>query len=135
MRLVVLLASVLLSGCAVVQGYFMATFDGNIYGGVTHIRTVAELANDSDVCKDPAKMAPIANSLRDSSVELYNYSHYIKHNEDTIAMSSHLVEMTKTLQAFYEKTKPSEAYCHSKLLGIINASTEMQRVIGKEPRY
>jgi len=135
MRLTVLLLAGLLSGCAMVEGYFMATFDGNIYGSVAHIRTTAEIANDSDVCKDPAKMAPVANSLRDSSLELYNYSQYIKHNDDVINMSSHLVEMTKTLQAFYEKTKPSEAYCHSKLNGIINATSEMQRVIGKEPRY
>lgn len=131
-----LIASMLvlsLSGCAMVDAYFMAKFDSNEYLLVDEIRSVAQV--NAQRCDNREYMNNVADNLYISTIKLKNYAEYIPNNEKTIPLTQSLLTEVEKLQKRYQNPdKISLAYCKSKL-GIIESSAEtVQEVIGSKPR-
>ena len=117
-----ILLTVLLSGCAVWDAYMTAGFDGNEYGLVNKVRTVAQQGS----CEQSA-----VNELYNTSLELKNYTQYIPHNEKTNSLTEKLFTIVDEL---HNKKDISPVYCKAKL-GIISSSAEqIQQVVGRKTR-
>ena len=122
-----------LSGCALLDAYFMAGYDTNEYSLVNRVRTQAELSVED--CKDPKKAKINADSLYSTAIELRNFSTNIPRNEDSAKLANNLVELTKQAKEMYAKdTQPSETFCKLKLQQISRSAEVAQKVIGKKPR-
>jgi len=122
-----------LSGCALIDAYFMARYDNVEYSLLNKINTLSELSvND---CKDQKNSYGNFEGLYWTAVELRNFSQYIPRNTETQKLASNMVELTKQGKEMYEKgTTVSETFCKLKL-GQINRSAKVaQEVIGKKPR-
>lgn len=122
-----------LSGCALIDAYFMARYDNVEYALLNKINTLSELSvND---CKDQKNSYGNFEGLYWTAVELRNFSQYIPRNTETQKLASNMVELTKQGKEMYEKgTTVSETFCKLKL-GQINRSAKVaQEVIGKKPR-
>ena len=122
-----------LSGCALIDAYFMAKYDTTEYGLVNKIKTKADLSIDD--CKDPKKSKENADVLYFTAVEFRNFSVNIPRNEDTTKLAGNLVELTKQGKDLYAKdTPPSETFCKLKLQQIGRSAEVAQKVIGNKPR-
>ena len=122
-----------LTGCALIDAYFMARYDNVEYSLLNKINTLSELSvND---CKDQKNSYGNFEGLYWTAVELRNFSQYIPRNTETQKLASNMVELTKQGKEMYEKgTTVSETFCKLKL-GQINRSAKVaQEVIGKKPR-
>jgi len=122
-----------LSGCALIDAYFMAKYDNVEYALLNKINTLSELLVDD--CKDQKKSHSNFEGLYWTAVELRNFSQYIPRNKETQKLAVNMVELTKQGKEMYEKgTTISETFCKLKL-GQINRSAKVaQEVIGKKPR-
>ena len=122
-----------LSGCSLIDAYFMAKYDNVEYALLNKINTLSELSVSD--CKDQNKSYGNFEGLYWTAVELRNFSQYIPRNAETQKLASNMVELTKQGKEMYEKgTTVSETFCKLKL-GQINRSAKVaQEVIGKKPR-
>ena len=134
MKIVIALALVsTLSGCALLDAYFMAGYDTNEYALVNKIKTKADLSVDD--CKDQVKSKQNADDLYFVAVEMRNFSQNIPRNVDTTKLAGNLVELTKQGKEMYAKGSPvSETFCKLKLQQISRSAEVAQKVIGKKPR-
>jgi len=134
MKIVIALALVsTLSGCALLDAYFMAGYDTNEYALVNKIKTKADLSVDD--CKDQVKSKQNADDLYVVAVEMRNFSQNIPRNVDTTKLAGNLVELTKQGKEMYAKGSPvSETFCKLKLQQISRSAEVAQKVIGKKPR-
>ena len=121
-KLIILLFTLQLSGCALYDIYFMANFDSVEYSLVNRIRTLAETKDCT-----PKNV----ESLYVTSLELKNYSQYIPNNKRSISMATDLHKMVEEL---HKRDKPSAAYCQGKLNIIMTTSERIQQVTGTKPR-
>ena len=122
-----------LSGCALIDAYFMAKYDNVEYALLNKINTLSELSVSD--CKDQNKSYGNFEGLYWTAVELRNFSQYIPRNTDTQKLAANMVELTKQGKEMYEKGATiSETFCKLKL-GQVNRSAKVaQEVIGKKPR-
>ena len=112
-----------LTGCSTIQSVFMAPYDGNEYGLINKVRTIAQMRScDAVSVKD----------LYSTSLELKNFSQYLPGNEKTVVMNNELYTMSEEL---YKKQQPiGQVYCDLKLKTIETNAETIQSVIGKRPR-
>ena len=112
-----------LTGCSTIQSVFMAPYDGNEYGLINKVRTIAQMRScDAASVKD----------LYTTSLELKNFSQYLPGNEKTVVMNNELYTMSEEL---YKKQQPiGQVYCDLKLKTIETNAETIQSVIGKRPR-
>ncbi len=121
----------LLSGCSVVQAYFMAKYDPVEHSMINDIRTTAELAD----CKDVASMKNTAYRLYSVGTAFRNYSNSIPDNEPATIIADNLLIIIKGVNNKYQNsTEVSETYCKLKIDSIKDAATEAQRVIARKPK-
>lgn len=132
-KILIALMVVSLSGCALIDAYFMAGYDNVEYALVNKIRTISELGVKD--CSDKNKSYGNFEGMYWTAVELRNFSQYIPRNTDTYKLTVNLVELTKQGRELYEKPAAvSETFCKLKL-GQINRTAQIaQEVIGKKPR-
>ena len=137
-RLIVLFLAVMtMSGCATVtqvRDYFdMARFDNNEYLLAVQVRTQANLG--ARKCGTPEVNAEVSKLWGDS-LALKNYSESIPNNEETITMSSELLEIVRGLDNRYniDKKEVSMGYCTSKFGLIEKNATIITNVVGAKPR-
>lgn len=131
MKKIIVLAAFLLSGCSVVQSYFMAKYDVVEHSMINDIRTTAEIAD----CKDAASMKNTAYRLYSVGSAFRNYSNSIPDNEQAATISNSLLDIIKGVNNKYQGTaEVSETYCKLKIDSIKNAAAEAQRVIARKPR-
>lgn len=131
MKKLIVLAAFLLSGCSVVQSYFMAKYDMVEHSMINDIRTTAELAD----CKDVAAMKNSSYRLYSVGSAFKNYSNSIPNNEPTAIIADNLLIIIKGVNDKYQSTSEvSETYCKLKIDSIKNAAVEAQRVIARKPR-
>ena len=121
-KLIILLFTLQLSGCALYDIYFMANFDNVEYSLVNRIRTLAETKDCT-----PKNV----ESLHITSLELKNYSQYIPRNGRTVTMTEDLYKMVEEL---HKRDKPSVPYCQGKLNIIMITAERIQQVTGTKPR-
>lgn len=131
MKKLIVLSAFLLSGCSVVQSYFMAKYDMIEHSLINDIRTTAELAD----CKDQAAMKTAAYRLYSVGSAFKNYSDSIPNNEQVSLISNSLLEIIAGVNNKYQgSAEVSETYCKLKIDSIKTAAAEAQRVIARKPR-
>ena len=137
-RLLVLLIAVMsMSGCATLQDTFdyfdMARFDNNEYLLAVNVRTQANLG--ARKCGTPEVNQEVS-MLWSDALRLKNYAESIEHNEETVTMSSELLEIVRGLDKRYniDKKDVSMSYCTNKFTLIEKNATIITNVVGAKPR-
>lgn len=131
MKKLIVLTAFLLSGCSVVQSYFMAKYDSVEHAMINDIRTTAEIAD----CKDIQAMKTTAYRLYSVGTAFKNYSSSIPNNEPTTMIADNLLIIIRGVNNKYQtSTEVSETYCKLKIDSIKDAAAEAQRVIARKPR-
>lgn len=124
---------ILLSGCAMVDAYFMAGFDPNEYLLVDDVRSTAQVSVNQ--CENREQMNSIVNSMYLTATKLKNYAQFIPHNEKTIPLAESLYDEVYKLQTRYQSPeKIGKAYCKMKLNIIEKSAETIQEVLGSKPR-
>src|SRR6056300_1629342 len=135
--LVLFLAVMTMSGCSTLIGikdYFdMARFDNNEYLLAVNVRTQANLG--ARKCGTQEVNQEVSKLWADT-LGLKNYAESIPNNEETITMSSELLEIVRGLDQRYniDKKDVSMGYCTSKFTLIEKNATIITNVVGKKPR-
>ena len=79
MKKYILALFLMLSGCTMIDAYFMAHFDSNEYLLIDDIRSVAEIS--PKLCENKTKMDEVVNVMFLTATKLKNYSRDIPSNE------------------------------------------------------
>ena len=131
-RTAIILAAVLLNGCALWDAYFMAPYDANEYMLITEIRTTAIQYRRQ--CDNPV-MAPQNAQAMANRTELYErYEEYIPRNENGQKASRALNEIAQGLNTAYVKGPVSPTFCKLKYNNIEHSAELIQRVTAGRPR-
>lgn len=131
-KILVVLAVLLLSSCALIDAVRMARFDNNEYMLINTVRTQANLG--ARKCGTPEVIAEV-DTLWAKTVELRNYSESIPHNQETVIMAQELALVVKGLSDRYHGTEPvSLNYCTLKFGNIEKSAVIIQNVVGAKPR-
>jgi hypothetical protein len=131
-RLLLVCAIFALSGCAVIDAYFMAKYDTNEYALINDIKTKAQVAEEN--CANNLLATTQVNELYIKSLEFKNFATHIPRNEDSIKLSNKLLILTKDAKDQFNKSAVSNFYCKAKLEQIVKSADTMQQAIGKKPR-
>ncbi len=132
-KLILSLAILSLSGCALVDSYFMAKYDTNEYALINNVKTRAEVAQEH--CNNHMLVVADINDLYFKTLELKNFTTNIPRNKEATAMSSKLFDITKETREYYNKNeKVSEMYCKIKFQQISKSADTIQNVLGSKPR-
>ena len=131
------LTAFVISGCSFLNSlnpmYFnMARFDNNEYMLAVDVRTQANLG--ARKCGTPEVNREVS-ILWAKSLILKNYSESIPNNEETVTMTSELVEIVRGLDKRYniDQKKTSMAYCTNKFGNIEKNATIITNVVGNKP--
>ena len=131
-RILLVCAIFALSGCAVIDAYFMAKYDTNEYALINDIKTKAQVAEEN--CANNLLVTTQVNELYIKSLEFKNFATHIPRNEDSIKLSNKLLILTKDAKDQFNKSAVSNFYCKAKLEQIVKSADTMQQAIGKKPR-
>jgi hypothetical protein len=131
-RLLLVCAIFALSGCAVIDAYFMAKYDTNEYALINDIKTKAQVAEEN--CANNLLVTTQVNEIYIKSLEFKNFATHIPRNEDSIKLSNKLLILTKDAKDQFNKSAVSNFYCKAKLEQIVKSADTMQQAIGKKPR-
>ncbi len=124
---------VLLSGCTLLDAYFMAKYDTTEYALVNEIKTKAQVAEEN--CGNQSLVTLQVNELYIKSLEFKNFTLHIPRNKDANNMSTKLLTLTKDTKDYFNKAeKISPIFCKTKLQQVINSADTIQHVIGSKPR-
>jgi len=124
---------VLLSGCTLLDAYFMAKYDTTEYALVNEIKTKAQVAEES--CGNHILVVTQVNELYIKSLEFKNFTLHIPRNKDADNMSTKLLTLTKDTRDYFNKAeKISPIFCKAKLQQIVKSADTIQHVIGSKPR-
>ena len=122
-----------MAGCATLDYFDMARFDNNEYLLAVNVRTQANLG--ARKCGTPEVNQEVS-MLWSDALRLKNYAESIEHNEETVTMSSELLEIVRGLDKRYniDKKDVSMSYCTSKFTLIEKNATIITNVVGTKPR-
>lgn len=131
-KLLVVLAVVLLPGCALMDAYLMK-YDTNEYRVITEIRS--EAAEYKTQCSNPLLSNPNAIAMASKTQFFVNYSQYLPHNVPVQKSSVELNKIAQGLKDQYAKgTSVSPMFCKIKFESIEKSAESMQKIIGDKPR-
>jgi len=124
-KLLILLFTLQLTGCAVWDIYTLSHFDSNEYALITKVRTIAQTAKSCN--------SQTVKSLYLTTSELKNFSQYLSgNNKGNIKLNEDLFKIVSEL---YEKPQPiSDVYCKAKLNIIEHSAERIQQVTGNKPK-
>jgi hypothetical protein len=132
-KLIPLTFVVLLSGCTLLDAYFMAKYDTNEYFIVNDIKTKAQVAEEN--CGNHILVVTQVNELYIKALEFKNFTTHIPRNKDTDNMSTKLLTLTKDTKDYFNKAeKISPIFCKAKLQQVIKSADTIQHVLGSKPR-
>jgi hypothetical protein len=132
-KLIPLTFVVLLSGCTLLDAYFMAKYDTNEYFIVNDIKTKAQVAEEN--CSNQLLVVTQVNELYIKALEFKNFTSHIPRNKDTDNMSTKLLTLTKDTRDYFNKSeKISPIFCKAKLQQIVKSADTIQHVLGSKPR-
>jgi hypothetical protein len=131
-RTAIILAALMLNGCAFWDAYFMAPYDANEYMLITEIRVDAGQYREQ--CGNPV-LAPVNAVALARKTTLYEkYSEQIPRNENGYKSAQALNEIAQGLNTAYSKGAVSATFCRLKYVSIENSATLIQRVTAGRPR-
>jgi hypothetical protein len=132
-KLIPLAFVVLLSGCTLLDAYFMAKYDTNEYFIVNDIKTKAQVAEEN--CGNHILVVTQVNELYIKALEFKNFTTHIPRNKDTDNMSTKLLTLTKDTRDYFNKAeKISPIFCKAKLQQVVKSADTIQHVLGSKPR-
>ena len=132
-KLIPLTFVVLLSGCTLLDAYFMAKYDTNEYFIVNDIKTKAQVAEEN--CGNHILVVTQINELYIKALEFKNFTTHIPRNKDTDNMSTKLLTLTKDTRDYFNKAeKISPIFCKAKLQQVVKSADTIQHVLGSKPR-
>ena len=132
-KLIPLAFVVLLSGCTLLDAYFMAKYDTNEYFIVNDIKTKAQVAEEN--CGNHIIVVTQVNELYIKALEFKNFTTHIPRNKDTDNMSTKLLTLTKDTRDYFNKAeKISPIFCKAKLQQVVKSADTIQHVLGSKPR-
>jgi hypothetical protein len=132
-KLLPLLFVSLLSGCTLLDAYFMAKYDTNEYFIVNDIKTKAQVAEEN--CSNQLLVVTQVNELYIKALEFKNFTTHIPRNKDTDNMSTKLLTLTKDTKDYFNKAeKISPIFCKAKLQQVVKSADTIQHVLGSKPR-
>jgi hypothetical protein len=132
-KLIPLTFVVLLSGCTLLDAYFMAKYDTNEYFIVNDIKTKAQVAEEN--CGNHILVVTQVNELYIKALEFKNFTTHIPRNKDTDNMSTKLLTLTKDTKDYFNKAeKISPIFCKAKLQQVVKSADTIQHVLGSKPR-
>ena len=132
-KLIPLAFVVLLSGCTLLDAYFMAKYDTTEYALVNEIKTKAQIAEDN--CSNQLLVVMQVNELYIKSLEFKNFTLHIPRNKDADNMSKKLLTLTSDTKDYFNKAeKISPIFCKAKLQQVIKSADTIQHVLGSKPR-
>ena len=132
-KLIPLTFVVLLSGCTLLDAYFMAKYDTNEYFIVNDIKTKAQVAEEN--CGNHILVVTQVNELYIKALEFKNFTMHIPRNKDTDNMSTKLLTLTKDTRDYFNKAeKISPIFCKAKLQQVVKSADTIQHVLGSKPR-
>jgi hypothetical protein len=132
-KLIPLTFVVLLSGCTLLDAYFMAKYDTNEYFIVNDIKTKAQVAEEN--CGNHILVVTQVNELYIKALEFKNFTTHIPRNKDTDNMSTKLLTLTKDTRDYFNKAeKISPIFCKAKLQQVVKSADTIQHVLGSKPR-
>jgi hypothetical protein len=132
-KLIPLLFVSLLSGCTLLDAYFMAKYDTNEYFIVNDIKTKAQVAEEN--CSNQLLVVTQVNELYIKALEFKNFTMHIPRNKDTDNMSTKLLTLTKDTRDYFNKAeKISPIFCKAKLQQVVKSADTIQHVLGSKPR-
>ena len=132
-KLILLTFVVLLSGCTLLDAYFMAKYDTNEYFIVNDIKTKAQVAEEN--CGNHILVVTQVNELYIKALEFKNFTTHIPRNKDTDNMSTKLLTLTKDTRDYFNKVeKISPIFCKAKLQQVVKSADTIQHVLGSKPR-
>jgi hypothetical protein len=135
--LILLVAVMSLSGCSTLTDawdyYDMARFDNNEYMLANKVRTQANLG--ARKCGTPEVNQEVSR-LWETTLELKNYAESIPKNDETVTMTTELLEIVRGLDKRYniDQKETSMTYCTRKFGNIEKNATIITNVIGKKPK-
>lgn len=122
-----------LSGCALIDAYFMAKYDTTEHDLVNKVAVYSSISKP--YCSDSEKMKTYAFNLYAYSSELKNFSAHLPRNEMTIKMTDELHIMVGELNNKYTTSdRVNKTYCELKLQSISESASDIQKAIAKRPR-
>jgi hypothetical protein len=128
-----LLLAVALSGCTLIDAYFMAKYDTTEHDLVNKVSVYSALSKP--FCADTNKMKEYSFVLYGYSSELKNFSKHLPRNEMTVKMTDELHIMVEELNNKYTTSdKVNKTYCELKLQSISESANDIQKAIAKRPR-
>ena len=132
-KLIPLTFVVLLSGCTLLDAYFMAKYDTNEYFIVNDIKTKAQVAEEN--CGNHILVVTQVNELYIKALEFKNFTTHIPRNKDADNMSTKLLTLTKDTRDYFNKAeKISPIFCKAKLQQVVKSADTIQHVLGSKPR-
>jgi hypothetical protein len=132
-KLIPLLFVSLLSGCTLLDAYFMAKYDTNEYFIVNDIKTKAQVAEEN--CGNHILVVTQVNELYIKALEFKNFTTHIPRNKDADNMSTKLLTLTKDTRDYFNKAeKISPIFCKAKLQQVVKSADTIQHVLGSKPR-
>jgi len=132
MKKIILLISIALSGCAVVDSYLMK-YDPGEYTIITEIR--ADAQNYKESCSNELMSTTNSVALANKTKLFVLFSEHQPHNEPVIKASIELDKIAQGLKTQYtNEGKVSPMFCKIKFESIEHSAEAMQKIIGAKPR-
>lgn len=132
-KLIPLAFVVLLSGCTLLDAYFMAKYDTTEYALVNDIKTKAQVAEEN--CGNQLLVTSQVNELYIKSLEFKNFTLHIPRNKDADNMSTKLLMLTRDTKDYFNKAERiSPIFCKAKLQQVVKSADTIQQVLGGKPR-
>ena len=129
----IVLYTMALSGCAVVDAMLMTKYDPNEYLLVSEIKVDAR--RYAAACTNPLVTQPNAVAMANKTELFEVYSENLPHNGDGIKAAKALNEIAQGLVKQYnDQGKVSPLFCKLKFEGIEHSADVIQHVLGNRPR-
>ena len=131
-RILIILSTLVFTGCAVLDAYLMAPYDANEYLLITQIRVDA--GQFKKQCDNPI-LAPVNAQAMANRTELYErYQEQIPRNANGFKAAQALNEISQGLNSAYVKGPVSSMFCRLKYNNIEHSAELIQRVTAGRPR-
>jgi hypothetical protein len=133
MKILIIITTVVLNGCAVYDAFMMAPYDPNEYKLITEVRVDAEFYRSQ--CDNPL-LAPVNAQTIAAKTNLFEkYQEMIPRNNNGYQAAKALNEITQGLSTQYTKsTSVSTVFCRLKYNTIEKSAESIQRTTAGRPR-
>jgi hypothetical protein len=133
-KLLIVLSTLMLNGCALYDAYMMTGYDSNEYLIITEIRTNASISKEQ--CNDAVSSRLNAMAISNKTNLFQNYEEQIPRNNNGINASRELNKIAQGLKDRYNNTSSpvSPLFCKLKFESIENSAKTIQHIVGNRPR-